>query len=89
MINMPQYNILCCSLFYIKYSVQNDSGLSFKRISFMNKLIKIALLGAIIATVSGCTGSIYNKEKNCDYDYLFHPAISISKMIGGCGDTSK
>ena len=55
----------------------------------MNKLIKLALLGAVMATLSGCTGSIYNKEKNSDYHYLFHPAISISKMIGGCGDTAK
>ncbi|EAR8786523.1 DUF4223 domain-containing protein, partial [Salmonella enterica] len=21
----------------------------------------------------------------CSYDYLLHPAISISKIIGGCG----
>ncbi|EEL2207807.1 DUF4223 domain-containing protein, partial [Salmonella enterica] len=27
--------------------------------------------------------------KNCDYDYLLHPAVSISKIIGGCGDTAK
>ncbi|ECU1522028.1 DUF4223 domain-containing protein, partial [Salmonella enterica] len=26
---------------------------------------------------------------DCDYDYLFHPAVSISKIIGGCGDTAK
>ena len=55
----------------------------------MKKLMSFVLLGAVVATLSGCTGSIYNKEKNCDYDYLFHPAVSISKMIGGCGDTSK
>ncbi|EKJ9451854.1 DUF4223 family protein, partial [Salmonella enterica] len=29
------------------------------------------------------------KQKDCDYDYLFHPAVSISKIIGGCGDTAK
>ncbi|EIQ79539.1 hypothetical protein SF123566_9133 [Shigella flexneri 1235-66] len=28
----------------------------------------------------------YRKQKNnCSYDYLLHPAISISKIIGGCG----
>ncbi|ENO9643966.1 DUF4223 family protein, partial [Escherichia coli] len=21
----------------------------------------------------------------CEYDYLLHPAISVSKIIGGCG----
>ncbi|MCN6331719.1 YhfL family protein, partial [Escherichia coli] len=26
---------------------------------------------------------------NCSYDYLLHPAISISKIIGGCGPTAQ
>lgn len=55
----------------------------------MNKACKIAILGAFLATLTGCTGSVYNKEKNCDYDYLLHPAISVSKIIGGCGPTAK
>ncbi|KAB8305197.1 MULTISPECIES: YhfL family protein [Rahnella] len=55
----------------------------------MKNVIKFALLSALVATLSGCTGSVYNKEKNCDYTYLLHPAISISKMIGGCGPTDK
>lgn len=53
----------------------------------MKNLVKLAVLAGIFL-VSGCTGSVYNKEKNCDYDYLLHPAISISKMIGGCGPVS-
>jgi|GEM_PF-50597 hypothetical protein len=56
---------------------------------YMKNVIKFALLSALVATLSGCTGSVYNKEKNCDYTYLLHPAISISKMIGGCGPTDK
>ncbi|HAP0130018.1 TPA: YhfL family protein [Escherichia coli] len=55
----------------------------------MKKLIKITTITACLALLSGCTGSIYNKEKNCKYDYLLHPAISISKIIGGCGETAK
>ncbi|WP_075182736.1 YhfL family protein [Pantoea sp. 1.19] len=55
----------------------------------MNALIKAALVAAVITSVSGCTGSVYNKQKNCNYDYLFHPAISLSKMIGGCGPVDK
>lgn len=51
----------------------------------MSKVIKISLLAIAISVISGCTGSVYNKQKNCDYDYLLHPAISISKIIGGCG----
>ena len=55
----------------------------------MKNVIKIALLAAVMTTLTGCTGSIYNKEKNCDYDYLLHPAISVSKIIGGCGPVDK
>jgi hypothetical protein len=51
----------------------------------MSKVIKLSLLAIAISVISGCTGSVYNKQKNCDYDYLLHPAISISKIIGGCG----
>lgn len=51
----------------------------------MKKYIKIALLGAVISTLTACTGHVVNKKDNCTYDYLLHPAISISKVIGGCG----
>lgn len=51
----------------------------------MSKVIKLSLFAIAISVISGCTGSVYNKKKNCDYDYLLHPAISISKIIGGCG----
>ncbi|EBG5323078.1 YhfL family protein [Salmonella enterica] len=55
----------------------------------MKNLLKVTLVAAAITVLSGCTGSVYNKQKDCDYDYLFHPAVSISKIIGGCGDTAK
>lgn len=55
----------------------------------MNKLIKFSIAAAVVTLLSGCTGSVYNKEKNCDYDYLLHPAVSISKIIGGCGPVDK
>ena len=51
----------------------------------MNKFIKMALVGAALATLTACTGHIESRDKTCSYDYLLHPAISISKMIGGCG----
>ncbi len=51
----------------------------------MKKFAGFALMAVVLSTLAGCTGSVYNKEKNCDYDYLLHPAISISKVIGGCG----
>ena len=54
----------------------------------MNKFIKVALVGAVLATLTACTGHIENRDKNCSYDYLLHPAISISKIIGGCGPTT-
>lgn len=50
----------------------------------MKKVMGLSLL-AVMFMVSGCTGSVYNKDKDCDYDYLLHPAISISKIIEGCG----
>ena len=43
----------------------------------MNKFIKVALVGAVLATLTACTGHIENRDKNCSYDYLLHPAISI------------
>ncbi|EFO5428224.1 DUF4223 domain-containing protein [Salmonella enterica] len=49
----------------------------------------MTLVAVAITVLSGCTGSVYNKQKDCDYDYLFHPTVSISKIIGGCGDTAK
>ena len=53
----------------------------------MNTLkVSLALVIASgIALLSGCTGQVYNQQKNCSYDYLFTPTVSISKMIGGCG----
>ncbi|PWK30249.1 DUF4223 family protein [Pseudomonas sp. OV226] len=54
----------------------------------MKKIIK-ASVGIVIASgialLTGCTGQVYNQPKNCSYDYLFVPAVSISKVIGGCG----
>lgn len=50
---------------------------------------------ASIAIVSGaaflasCTGQMYNQPKNCSYDYLLHPSVSISKVIGGCEPVDK
>ncbi|HEC6209720.1 TPA: YhfL family protein [Salmonella enterica subsp. enterica serovar Weltevreden] len=50
----------------------------------MFKFVKIAVVAGVLATLTACTGHIENKN-NCSYDYLLHPAISISKIIGGCG----
>ncbi|WP_454079713.1 DUF4223 family protein [Escherichia coli] len=44
---------------------------------------------APLPTLTACTGHIENRDKNCSYDYLLHPAISISKIIGGCGPTAQ
>lgn len=54
----------------------------------MKKLIKFSSIAVVLALLAGCSGSVYNKEKNCEYDYLLHPAISVSKIIGGCGPTN-
>lgn len=44
----------------------------------MKSFVKLFVLAAVVATLSGCTGSVSNKDKNCSYSYLLHPAISIS-----------
>ena len=51
----------------------------------MFKLAKIALVAGILTTLTACTGHVQNTKHTCSYDYLLHPAISISKIIGGCG----
>ncbi|GBU12378.1 small lipoprotein [Enterobacterales bacterium] len=55
----------------------------------MKNVLRISVLGLALSILSGCTGSVYNKQKNCTYDYLLVPAISISKMIGSCGPVDK
>lgn len=54
----------------------------------MKNMVKAAALLLALSTLTACTGTIQNKNKTCSYDYLLHPAISISKIIGGCGDTA-
>ena len=54
----------------------------------MNKFIKVALVGAVLATLTACTGHIETVIRTA-LDYLLHPAISISKIIGGCGPTAQ
>ena len=51
----------------------------------MFKFAKITIVAGVLATLTACTGHIENTKNNCSYDYLFHPASSISKIIGGCG----
>jgi hypothetical protein len=68
--------------------VEDDS---FKGLC-MKKLFKATVAVAVVsgvALLSGCTGQVYNQPKNCTYDYLFHPSVSISKIIGGCGPIDK
>jgi hypothetical protein len=55
----------------------------------MKKTAGITFMALMMLMVTGCTGSTYNKERNCDYDYFLHPAISISKLINGCGPAEK
>ncbi|MCX8983263.1 YhfL family protein [Citrobacter portucalensis] len=51
----------------------------------MLKFAKITIVAGVLATLTACTGHIENTKNNCSYDYFLHPAISISKIIGGCG----
>ncbi|AEW75598.1 YhfL [Enterobacter ludwigii] len=55
----------------------------------MFKLAKAAVLVGMLSTLTACTGHVQNTKNNCSYDYLLHPAISISKIIGGCGPAAQ
>jgi len=55
----------------------------------MFNLAKAALVVGILSIVTACTGHVQNTKNNCSYDYLLHPAISISKIIGGCGPAAE
>ena len=66
------------------YECQYFMSVSMKDSNVMKKLL---LLGVLVCgtCLSGCTGAVYNQSKNCSYHYLLHPAVSVSKVIGGCG----
>ncbi len=51
----------------------------------MKAALKVIILGSAIAALTACSGYVENKKDNCSYEYLLHPAISVSKIIGGCG----
>ncbi|WP_085702944.1 DUF4223 family protein [Pseudomonas sp. B15(2017)] len=58
----------------------------------MRKSFKTPLIMTFVfcaALLTGCAGTVFNQEKNCSYEYLLHPAISVSKIIGGCGPVGK
>ena len=57
---------------YIIYLLFNKKGENMKK-------IMLALLAVL--TLAACTGSY--KSGNCEYDFLLHKDISISKIIGG------
>ena len=43
---------------------------------------KVILALFAVMTLAACTGSY--KSGNCEYDFLLHKDISISKIIGSC-----
>uniref|UniRef100_UPI001CDAC65A DUF4223 family protein n=1 Tax=Escherichia coli TaxID=562 RepID=UPI001CDAC65A len=51
----------------------------------MKTVLKVIILGSAIAALTACSGYVENKKDNCSYEYPLHPAISVSKIIGGCG----
>ncbi|QUM82002.1 MULTISPECIES: DUF4223 family protein [unclassified Moritella] len=50
----------------------------------MKNVLKLAGIALTFMALSGCTGTTYNKEKDCSADYLLVPALSIPTMIGAC-----
>ncbi len=44
------------------------------------KKLMLALAGVVVLGLGGCGG--FYKSGNCEYEFLFHKDISISKLIG-------
>lgn len=47
----------------------------------MKSLVKSFVLAAVHSTLYGFAGSVYNKEKNCNYTYFLHHAIPFPKIF--------
>ena len=41
---------------------------------------KAMLLGFAVLTLGACTGSY--REGKCDFDYILHPMISVTRIVG-------
>ena len=41
---------------------------------------KVILAAFAVLTLAACTGSY--SEGKCNYDYLLHPALSITRIVG-------
>lgn len=50
----------------------------------MKNFSKIAAVFSFLVVLSGCTGTVYNKDKTCTTDYLLHPVISVPALIDAC-----
>lgn len=67
-----RYSDCKCDLFPVYFSVLNNlKGENMKK-------VMLALFA--VMTLAACTGSY--KSGNCEYDFLLHKDISISKIIG-------
>lgn len=76
-------------VFFEAYGIGINDIIFINRDDLMKTMLKTVAVFLALSTLTACTGSIQNKNKTCEYDYLLHPAISISKIIGGCGDTAQ
>lgn len=54
----------------------------------MKIAIKLAFISAFFLILAGCTGTTYNSAKNCTYDYILHPEISIPRQLNFCDDVN-
>ena len=51
----------------------------------MFKFAKITIVAGVLATLTASTRHIGKTKNKCRYEYLFHTASAICKMIGVCG----
>ena len=52
----------------------------------MKSIAKLTVAAVAVILLAGCSGTTYNKAKDCSMDYLLVPALSIPAAIGACGE---
>ncbi|MGJ8515459.1 DUF4223 family protein [Carnimonas bestiolae] len=48
-------------------------------------ILSACALVAMAFSLSGCTGSVKASQPGCTYQYVFVPALSVSRWMNQCG----
>lgn len=50
----------------------------------MKFIHKFSITVVVLAALTGCTGTTYNKDRTCSEDYVIHPSLSVPDFINAC-----